>query len=60
VARDGSHIEYGDIDPEQDYYDPEGAPLFGDDDDPDEEDYEGYTGNAGGWHDMMKGGGRGG
>lgn len=49
IAMDGSSINYGAIDPETDFYDPDGEPLFGDDDDPDSENYEGFTGNAGEW-----------
>jgi hypothetical protein len=47
IGRDGVPIQYGRIDPETDFYDPEGEPLFGEDDEPDDENYEGYTGNAG-------------
>lgn len=47
VARDGSTINHGSIDPEVDFYDPEDNELFGSDDDPDDEEYEGFTGNAG-------------
>lgn len=50
VSRDGSSISWGGIDPETDYFDPDGAPLFDEygDDGPDDEHYEGFTGNAGG------------
>jgi hypothetical protein len=47
VARDGSCIDYSSIDAKAHYYHPAGKALFGDDDEPDSERYEGYTGNAG-------------
>lgn len=49
IARDGSAIDYGEINGDNDFYDPDGKQLFGDDDDPDDEEYEGFTGNTG-WH----------
>lgn len=48
VARGGSTIHYGSIDAERDFFDPDGNPLFDEDEEPDDEHYEGYTGNAGG------------
>lgn len=47
IGRDGSSVNYGSIDPETDIYHPDGETLFGEDDEPDDEHYEGYTGNAG-------------
>lgn len=48
VSRDGSTVNYGAIDPEKDFFDPERQKLFDSEvDEPDEENYEGYTGNAG-------------
>ena len=47
VSRDGFTINYGEIDPEEDFYEPDDNPLFASDDEPDDEEYEGYTGNAG-------------
>lgn len=40
-------MAYGGIGQQADFFDPENKPLFGDEDEPDDEDYEGYTGNAG-------------
>jgi hypothetical protein len=48
IARDGSAINYGSLDTEHDFWDPSGDALFGSDDEPDEENYEDYAGNAGG------------
>jgi len=47
IAQDGTAINYGSIDPEIDFYHPEDWELFGSDDEPDSEEYQGYTGNAG-------------
>jgi hypothetical protein len=47
VARDGSCINYGSIDPDQDFWDPDGNKLIDPDkEDPDSENEE-YTGNEG-------------
>jgi hypothetical protein len=49
VAADGTKLDFGDI-CDEDYYDPsdpEGGQLFDTDDEPDDENFEGYTGNAG-------------
>jgi len=50
VGRTGSStsISYGDIDPDRDFYSPNDGRLFNSDDEPDDENYEDYTGNAGG------------
>jgi hypothetical protein len=48
IAPDGSSIDYGQVDLQQDYWHPQGLALIADDEEPDEEDYEEYTGNAGG------------
>jgi hypothetical protein len=47
VARDGSCIDYSAIDAKAHYYHPAGKALFEKGDEPDAENYEGYTGNAG-------------
>jgi hypothetical protein len=47
VARDGSCINYGSIDPDEDFWDPDGNKLIDPDkEDPDSENDE-YTGNEG-------------
>lgn len=49
VAADGTKFNFGDI-VDEDLYDPndpEGGQLFETDDEPDDENYERYTGNAG-------------
>lgn len=46
-SRDGSTVDYGPVDVENDFYEPEENPLFASDDQPDDENYEGFTGNAG-------------
>jgi hypothetical protein len=47
IATDGASVNYGEIGQDVDFFDPEGEPLFMSDDEPDAEEYEGYTGNAG-------------
>lgn len=48
VGRTGTSVSYGDIDPDRDFYSPDDGRLFNSDDEPDDENYEDYTGNAGG------------
>jgi hypothetical protein len=47
VARDDTTLKYGPIDAATEFYDPEGGALFDDDVQRDEENCEGFTGNAG-------------
>jgi hypothetical protein len=47
IATDGASVDYGEINADEDFYDPEDEPLFMSDEEPDAEQYEGYTGNAG-------------
>ncbi|KIY99047.1 hypothetical protein MNEG_8915 [Monoraphidium neglectum] len=48
IGRDGTRVDYGQINEEADFYSgPDGPELFDEDADPDDENYEGYTGNAG-------------
>jgi hypothetical protein len=48
IARDGSSIDFSGIDAREAYFHPTKKELFGKCDEPDEEEYEGYTGNTGG------------
>jgi hypothetical protein len=47
IVVDGGRFEYDDLELEEEFYEPDDKPLFDSDDEPDEEEYEGYTGNAG-------------
>lgn len=48
TALDGSAIDYGELHPEEDFFDPGGNQLFDREDYADDEEWENYTGNEGG------------
>jgi hypothetical protein len=47
IAPDGSKFRFPGIDAEEEFFDVDDNKLFGSDDEPDDEHYEGFTGNAG-------------
>lgn len=50
ISQDGSAIDYDAIDPKAEFFDPQRENLFEPDDEPNDEQYEGFTGNTGRLH----------